>query len=77
MYENNIFKEQAWELQGAEAVGITLSMFRFMLSFFASVGIGALLRFVPTTAGDDIFTEIVGRNFVFEKCFGYFIVSRS
>jgi len=52
MYENNIFKEQAWELQGAEAVGITLSMFRFMLSFFASVGIGALLRFVPTTAGD-------------------------
>ena len=52
MYENNIFKEQAWELKGAENVGITISMFRFMLSFFASVGIGALLRFVPTTAGD-------------------------
>ena len=51
MYEANIFKEQAWERNGAEVVGITVSMFRFMLSFFASVAVGALLRFVPGVKG--------------------------
>lgn len=51
MYEANIFKEQAWERSGAEIIGITVSMFRFMLSFFASVAVGASLRFIPTVQG--------------------------
>lgn len=52
MYERNFFSEQPWEASGAESIGITVSMFRFMQSFFASVVIGAFFRFVPTKTGN-------------------------
>ena len=51
MYEENIFQEQAWERNGAAAVGLTLSMFRFTVAFFASIAVGAIFRFIPTVNG--------------------------
>ena len=36
------FHQRSWELQGAQALGITVSQFRFMLSFFVSVLVGVL-----------------------------------
>ena len=57
MYENNFFTVQPWEQNAAQTVGITVSMFRFMLSFFASVAVGAGLRYVPTVTGDSSCTK--------------------
>ena len=51
LFKGNYFAEQPWEAEYAEMVGITASMLRFMLAFFASVGIAAGLRFVPTPFG--------------------------
>lgn len=69
MYENNFFKEQPWEASGAEAIGITVSMFRFLLSFFASVAVGAVFRFVPSITGRLIVLYgIASRNSASEWC---------
>ena len=51
-FRGNVIPEQPWEGHYAETVGITASMFRFMLAFFASVAVSALLRFIPTPTGE-------------------------
>lgn len=40
-----------YEHEITEAVGMPLSMVRFAISFFASVFVGILLKYVPTVRG--------------------------
>jgi len=40
-----------WEYRMAENVGFTITMFRFVLAFLASIPVSILFRFVPTATG--------------------------
>ena len=42
---------QPWELAAAGAGGLTLSQFRFFVSFMLSVAVGAVFRATPTARG--------------------------
>ena len=52
MYQNNLLPPQPWEVAGASSVGMTLSMFRFSISFLASVLVGIVFRYVPTPTSE-------------------------
>lgn len=47
----NLLPHQPWELNAAASAGLTMSQFRFMISFMASVLVGAVLRKIPTVRG--------------------------
>ncbi|CAK0783622.1 hypothetical protein CVIRNUC_006821 [Coccomyxa viridis] len=49
-----------YEHEITEAAGMPISMVRFAASFFASVAVGLLLKFVPTAKGKHIYATVTG-----------------
>ena len=69
----NIFSLIAhYEHEITEAAGMPISMVRFAASFFASVAVGLLLKFVPTAKGAVLLcslrTNNIGSNPVWRCC---------
>lgn len=51
LLSGSVLPTQPWELQGAESVGLSLSQFRFAISFLASVLVGFGLRHIRSRQG--------------------------
>lgn len=58
----HLFPPMEWEYRIAENVGFTITMFRFVLAFLASIPVSILFRFVPTATGALLLSILVGMN---------------
>ncbi|KAK9819931.1 hypothetical protein WJX72_004021 [[Myrmecia] bisecta] len=60
LFSGNLITPFDWEVDAMAKLGFTLSMLRFSVSFFASIPIGAMLRYIPSVPGRHLFSFLTG-----------------